>query len=369
MAPPSLVSMSQRTCIRNITGLQDVGDIAYDLVRTILKKIDNPQQLREIEIASPHIADTDAELWKAFIMRDISQWEEKIVEPKNPRSWWKVYRKLIKEERRAKEAQEEQLKASLIGIDKEKEANQATFVQRVIPQQQSRGKAFVDGVRNPHTNSWGQNRTPALQNAKRGKDILSAIRKQSSNAHQQKGFSQIQPAKALVPGAKSQIRSAPMGMVRDHAKPTSAAAARQAHGVEAERRPAPVVFVPRSGQSVQDKALNSALRAEQAKKEDRLRALASGGQRPPTASSPAPAPRRASTSAQSPPSVAADQRSPTAALSLPTATDALSSEKPRAELAVAAETRRRLSPSPVPQRVVKRPAAASSIFMPSKKKR
>ena len=359
MSPATLLAMAQRACIRNIAGLQDVGDMSYDLMRPMLKKIDNPQQLRSIEVASPHITEHDAELWKAFIARDIPGWQDKIMEPKNPRSWWKVYRKLIREERRVKEESEEQLKAALMGIDKQKEANQAQIVQKVIPQQSQGRQAFAYGVRNQHGNSWGQNRTPALQNAKRGKDILSALRKQSSNAQQQKGLSWTQPAKAMLPGAKSQIRKAPEGMVRDHARPVAVAVGRQqAQASGGPSAPAPRVFVSRHASSAQDKALKDALRSEQAKKEDRLRALASGGSKAsPATSQPASQVRSVTASAPSPPVMV---QSPSKVMS------PASQPRQATALSVLASSTRRLSPSPVPSMVRKRPAA--SMFMPAKKR-
>lgn len=364
MAPPSLLSMAQRSCIRNIAGLQDVGDVAYELIRPVLKRIDNPQQLRNIEIASPQIADADAELWRAFIARDIPNWEEKIMEPKNPRSWWKVYRKLIREERRAKEEQEEQLMATMMGLDKQKEANQAQIVHKVIPQPGGH-KAFADGVPNHNVNSWGQPKQPSLQNAKRGKDILNAIRKQSSNAQQQRGFSQTQPAKAMLPGAKSQIARAPEGMVRDYKKPAPPAMARQqGQGSGARGTPPPRVFVSRRVSTAQDRALKEAIREEQAKKEERLRALASRGAKASPAALPAPNHRLASVREFS----TAKPSAPTAGSpSPPSVANSVSPTSKIAALAVAAEKTERLSPSPAPS-AKKRAAPAPSIFMPTKKK-
>lgn len=365
MPAATLRSMANRACVRDIALLDSVGEVEYNLVRPILKKVENPQQLRTIEINSPHIADHDAELWKAFIVRDIPDWENKIMEPKNPRSWWKVYRKLIKEERRAKEEQEEQLLATLTGIDKKKEANQAQIVQKVIPQQ-TRGQAFAYGVRRTDVNSWGQQRTPALQNAKKGKDILSAIRKQVSNAQQQKGRTSIQPASALLPNARSQITKAPAFMVRDHAKPQSFAAMKQqarANGEASRPTPPPAAFVSRNAPSAQDKAIKEALRSEQAKKEERLRALANGSKASPVAALPTPPtsqPMASSSSSEL--SLQARSQAP------PKPARHGSPIPPAPRLAVSGEIKRTLSPSPAPV-VRKRPAQPVSIFMPSKKRK
>ncbi|TKA83672.1 hypothetical protein B0A55_00292 [Friedmanniomyces simplex] len=187
MPVPSLLSMAIRGCIRNVTGITDVADIPYSIIKPVLKKIQNPDQLHEIETHCPQIADADAELWRAFIARDIPNWADKILEPKNPRSWWKVYRKLVRDEQRAKEGQEEELRAAMSGLNRKREENKATFVERVVPVK-TRERAFVDGVRNPNVNGWGIERSPALRNAKRAKDVMNALRAQSRQAAKDRNF-------------------------------------------------------------------------------------------------------------------------------------------------------------------------------------
>ena len=334
--------------------------MSYDLVKPMLKKVDNPQQLRNIEIASPHIADHDAELWKVFIARDIPQWEEKILEPKNPRSWWKVYRKLIKEEQRTKEEQEAQLLATLKGIDKDKEASQTQILRKVMPEKEGTHR-FAYGVRNPRANSSGQIKAPALQNARTGNQVMMALRKQSSAALKQRGYGQVQPAKAMLPSGKSQISRAPATMVRDHTKPLPLEAVRQqAQANGQESRPAPVIFASRSAPTAQQKALSDALKEERAKKEEKLRTLTGAAPKAAVAATPAPAQQSTAANPQSP---------PRSALSPPKLVNSTPVGSPRAGLAIAEESRRRLSPSPTPALMRKRPAAPPSIFMPSKKKK
>lgn len=180
MAPPTLVSMAQRNLIRNLAHLQDVGDAPYNVIKPALRKIVDPQQLRTIEIASPHIGDADAELWIAFVKRDIPNWKDKMVEPKNPRSWWKVYRKLYKEEQAAQEEQQKQLKEALMKEKAEKEGHQTNILGTVV-HQRFKQKAFLDGNVNTKAGSIGIERVGSVANAKKnGKNIISAIRKAST---------------------------------------------------------------------------------------------------------------------------------------------------------------------------------------------
>ena len=75
---------------------------------------------REIEKASPQICGADEELWREFIKRDIHNWEETLVEPKNPRNWYKVYRKLRTEGELQVDKDAETLKAAMEGIKSER---------------------------------------------------------------------------------------------------------------------------------------------------------------------------------------------------------------------------------------------------------
>ena len=193
MPASTLVGITQRHLIRHLSSLQDVGDTPYELVKPVLRKLVDPQQLRNIEIASPHIADADAELWLNFIKRDVPNWKEKIVTPTNPRSWWKVYRKLYKEEKAAQEEQQKQLREAMQAQQKEKEEHQPNFLNTVV-QQKFKHQKMLDGVPNPKYGSYGFERAGTVASAKKnGKNIISAIRKASTKpAHFKPSASQPQ---------------------------------------------------------------------------------------------------------------------------------------------------------------------------------
>ena len=183
MAPgaSTLKGMAQRGLIRNLPGLQDVGDTPYELVKPALRRITDPQQLRAIEIRSPHIADADEELWVALIKRDVSDWESKMVRPTNPRSWWKVYRKLYREEKETREEQLNQLQNAMQGRAKEKEANKANILD-VTVQQRFKQKIMIDGVINRKAGTFGHEGVPSVRQAhKTGKNLISALSKQAAD--------------------------------------------------------------------------------------------------------------------------------------------------------------------------------------------
>ena len=353
MPVSTLVGMAQRSCIRNLHGITDLADLPYEIVRPILKRITDPTQLKRIEDSSPQIADADSELWKEFIKRDIPKWGSKIIEPKNPRSWWKVYRKLIKEEQRLKEEQEARLMESLGGLERQKEANQIQIIHRVIPQKGGKGKAFVNGIANGNRSGWGASRAPTLGNARTGKDVLGAIKRQSAAAHQQRtgaGRPGIIPARSMLQSAKSQIRQAPKAMVMDHQRPApNAALQAQARQFRQDSPPSNLptrVFAPKSGLSKTDKALNAAVRAEREEKERRLRLLTAGGARPSPAAATSPT---AGSPAKAISPVSEDDRG---ARSI--------------SLAVRAGEKRKLSPSPGPT-MMKKPRKVDPFMAPRRR--
>ncbi|KAI7548459.1 hypothetical protein KC331_g4391 [Hortaea werneckii] len=365
MPAPTLTSIAQRACVRALPNITDVSDIPYDLLRPVLKKIINPSHLREIEQNSAHIGDADAELWRAFIARDIPNWQEKIIEPKNPRSWWKVHRKLVREEERAKEEQEAQLAAAMSGIKQEKDANRAQYVQKVIPQGSSRGKAFIDGQPNPSVSTgWGGIRVPSLKNAKRGPDALAAIRKQSSQAAKDKGIYKRQETfnRTMGPAnGRSQIKAAPDWMIREKTKPAPGPAVAPARA-EAQGRVGQQgqgVFTGKREPTARDRALDQAVRSSNAEREARLRALT--GAKPGGGGG-------GGGGAGSPRSVA---RNVTTANSAPRAADGSAGKDSEASAArhspAVTQNNKPANPTPAPGIVRKRPAAGASPFMPAKK--
>ena len=72
----------------------------------------------------------DGEIWLHLIKRDVPNWETKPHEPKDPKNWWKVYKKLKEQTLRDREQGAEKLKAALDSINDEKEQKLAKVVPR-----------------------------------------------------------------------------------------------------------------------------------------------------------------------------------------------------------------------------------------------
>ncbi|KAJ9623965.1 hypothetical protein H2203_005412 [Taxawa tesnikishii (nom. ined.)] len=287
-------------------------------------------QLRLIEQSSPQIAGADAELWLAFVKRDIPNWEAKLIEPKNPASWWKVYKKLMKEDNAQRMAAEEQLKAAMNRHKNDKTSHSTKILHTVIPQ--------ANKVR------WGgESRGPAmgqraLANAKDTKAKLTILKRQINHEQRRREATHAIPFQALSQ-KRSQVQQAPKDMINQYKKPTTPAPAASRN---LNRDPAPAarnpVFVSRPGPlGERDRALNAAMREEAAKRqamEERLRRIKSGNSAAAASASPSTS-RNATPSGSQQPQPAQPSRTSTA--------------------------------SPAPQQVRKRPA--HSAFLPAKKRK
>ncbi|KAB5551312.1 RNA polymerase II transcription factor SIII subunit A-domain-containing protein [Coniochaeta sp. 2T2.1] len=129
MAPPSLVDICIRKCIRHASMIHDLGDLPFHVAKPILRKLDNAEQLREIELNSPQYLDETQEIWKKLIARDFPNWHKKNYVPKNPHSWWRVYAKYKKENDAELAAAQDKLKNAFSKLKAHKEARTTGEIQ------------------------------------------------------------------------------------------------------------------------------------------------------------------------------------------------------------------------------------------------
>jgi elongin-A len=108
--------------------LTDVGDFEYWKISEVLARVSDPEQLHQIEEASPQIKGEDAELWRLLIARDVPDWRRKNYAPKNPTKWYQVYKKYMREQKQEIEADKQKLKEAMLGLKKEKENNVSKVV-------------------------------------------------------------------------------------------------------------------------------------------------------------------------------------------------------------------------------------------------
>ncbi|KAJ9615193.1 hypothetical protein H2200_001267 [Cladophialophora chaetospira] len=128
MPADSLLDMARRVACRNVHKITDVGDISYKLIRPVLLKVESPEKLYQLEQNSPQLVGNTAELWLNFMKRDIPDYDLQPHTPENPKSWYRVYKKLKKDASKASSDAEALLKATLSGIKTQKEQNTAEVV-------------------------------------------------------------------------------------------------------------------------------------------------------------------------------------------------------------------------------------------------
>ncbi|KAH8585088.1 RNA polymerase II transcription factor SIII subunit A-domain-containing protein [Bisporella sp. PMI_857] len=128
MGPSSLQILATKACVKNISSIGDVGELAYSQCRDVLKTIRSPAQLHLIEQNSPQIQGETEELWRAFIARDIPDWHKKNYVPRNPTGWYRVYEKYKRQQAREIAKSQEMLRQTLAGIKNQK----ATKVSKVL---------------------------------------------------------------------------------------------------------------------------------------------------------------------------------------------------------------------------------------------
>ncbi|KAK6434360.1 hypothetical protein LTR95_009458 [Oleoguttula sp. CCFEE 5521] len=289
MPVSSLALMAQRAAIRTLPRIEDVGDTPYELLEPILRRIDNPDHLLKIEANSPHIADRSAPLWQAFIIRDIPDGKRKMLYPKNPRSWHKVYRKLRREEEAKKKSAEDALQRTLLGLQEEK--GSTMFVNKVIARP-AKQAMFVDGV----LNTRGHQHAAGVSSSARP---LQAIKRSVvARAQQQKPHMQTF-AKTGIASGKTQILVAPKSMRPDYNNEVTAAAKRAAEAIKRIAEPKTEirkVFAPTGKRSATDTALDAARLQQMREREQRLRDLTQSGRKTVAETSSARAPSSTHTS-------------------------------------------------------------------------
>lgn len=135
MPAPSLHKMCYRLVKKNIDDLENVGDLTYGQVESLLKHIKSPAQLKRLEDNSPHLRGEDIALWQAFIARDIPKWQSKNYKPNNPKSWSKVYDRYKREMEEEVARDSEALFAKMKDIKDHRESRIVRKVenQRAVP--------------------------------------------------------------------------------------------------------------------------------------------------------------------------------------------------------------------------------------------
>ncbi|KAL8719467.1 MAG: hypothetical protein Q9225_003538 [Loekoesia sp. 1 TL-2023] len=280
MPAPSLTQLTRRVITKNISMLTDIGDIPYNVIRPVLLKIENPKQLQLLEEASPQLYGVDGEIWIALIKRDIPDAEKRMLYPKNPKSWWKVYRKM--RQVYETEAQEDaaRLKAAFTGLKSEKDKRQI-LVKEGIPHIPK-----LDGMQFAHAAEYNRIKKPvkiirptstvlsfgagagSKTRVLTGKGVMDKARREAQEMSRRRSQSSMAVPTHKLSSLATQIREAPKHMVEEYRR---ASASPPKLADPPIRKPA--IFVPPKRQvERKDESCSSGVMTLE-EKERRLRAL------------------------------------------------------------------------------------------------
>ncbi|RBR14650.1 uncharacterized protein FIESC28_07628 [Fusarium coffeatum] len=218
MPAKSLLEIATAACIKNIRELDSVGDyLLYKTIRPLLLKIDNPKQLRTIEINSPQIQGETGEIWLKIIKHEFPmEFKQKAYKPPNATKWYRVYEKYKSDHQKALDESEAKLKSAFMGIKKDREKTITKIVddRRLLPQGGRVGpkKPWGFGARDPNGSTLAFTRGSRTK-TNNGASVMRKVRRETKEIASIHG-SLSRPTQSS--NAISKIRKAPPAMVNDY---------------------------------------------------------------------------------------------------------------------------------------------------------
>ncbi|KAJ4303425.1 hypothetical protein N0V90_002319 [Kalmusia sp. IMI 367209] len=182
--------------------LEDIGDLPYAFLAPILRHIQVAEQLVELEANCPQIQGETGELWLKLIKRDVPGWESKPHQPRDPKNWSKVYKKLKRDAEKDEEAQQETLRQKMQALQKDRKGHQTTILEGKISLPSQRRSGWGGS-------SWGNPAAPA----KTGKMAFDKLRRGMFDAKRARPKASMMPQHVLNERKKT-VAQAPARLVR-----------------------------------------------------------------------------------------------------------------------------------------------------------
>ena len=244
----SLYELARQRLIKNIDMLTDVGDIPFSFLEPVLRHIQNPTQLQELEENCPQIQGETKEIWKRYIRRDVPDWDKKPHTPRDDRNWSKVYRKLMRDVEKEKLDQENQLKQQMKALQAGREGNKTVIM--------TTNKSY--GRSGGHWSTGGRDFGRSAPPAKTGKVAMDKLKRGMFDRNQARTKATQTPQHQLAM-KKQMVSAIPERLVRmaQQEAPKTMVLSKQASASAAERR------VPKPATSQQNIKQRPAAAAEQ----------------------------------------------------------------------------------------------------------
>ncbi|WFD41564.1 hypothetical protein MPSI1_000195 [Malassezia psittaci] len=120
---PQLTTLCRRVILRNLSAVHDLGDMPYRLARPLLQQC-RPDQLRQLESASPHLAEDTQELWRHACIRDFIELRKQYEGASHvePQDWREVYNTKQQKVEEAKAAAKAKIKGRYAEHSAQKDA-------------------------------------------------------------------------------------------------------------------------------------------------------------------------------------------------------------------------------------------------------
>ncbi|KAH7119088.1 RNA polymerase II transcription factor SIII subunit A-domain-containing protein [Dendryphion nanum] len=224
MPAASLYEIAKTRLIQNIGMLNDIGDLPYSFLAPVLRHVQVPAQLLELEQNCGQIVGETGEIWLRFIKRDIPDWEKKSHTPRDPKNWSRVYRKLKKEAEQEKQEQEEKLRETMRALQQSRAGMQTKIIESRVPIDPNAARRRAMSAR---SSGWGTPGAPL----KTGKAAFDKLRRGMFDQKQARPKASRLPAHILAQ-RKTTVSQAPERLVRmKEAEASSSAVQRPSHPI------------------------------------------------------------------------------------------------------------------------------------------
>jgi len=138
---PTLLELASRVVIQNIECITSLADLPVRLAIPIINRVNNPDQLLQIEKTSPQLVGHTAEAWKRLIRRDIPKWQE-IIETTETSDWGKIYRKYKRQDEHVQQVLAVELREKYRQVELDKQRKEPLLIKDVILPSTNRNKTM-----------------------------------------------------------------------------------------------------------------------------------------------------------------------------------------------------------------------------------
>lgn len=208
--------MCLAVALRNVASITDIGEMPFDSARPILKHIENPAQLHELEVNCPQLTaepEQMAEIWSRLLYKKFPKWDEKGYAIDDDMSWYDTFVAVKDAVDRDNAEATAQLQRQLAGFDRDKEGHATLLVNNRALLRKMPGataKRRTPGGQHIGAFSFGAGSRTKMTT---GQSVMRRARREAREIGK---ISALSTPTGALRVAQGQIRKAPEAMVHDH---------------------------------------------------------------------------------------------------------------------------------------------------------